>query len=257
MPRGFDKKKLGPAVFILAMGVVGYGFSEGWFAPHATRPAAAAAEPQVQLILDTDAPPHAAPDVKVRSVSADKKKPGESESAPDASPALTMRGKPAPAPDEVSGKSRFGNTPGPGGNAPVSGLQPGSGMLRMSSRPEDPLHPGRAGADGSPGAKSGLTAPEKPLHYSGHANGRWIDEVGPGGATVELDDGSVWEVEPVERVTAQSWAAATNVTLTETGATAYPYRMMAQGRTAAVRLMKAPVNRRKPSVPSEEMPTDQ
>jgi hypothetical protein len=254
MPRGFDKTKLGPALFIVAMGVTGYGFSEGWFAPHpAPRGAAAAAEPQVQLILDTDAPPPPAPGVKVRSVSGDKKKPGETE--PTGQPGINPQGKPAAAPDEVAAKNRF-TSAGAGANAPATGLQPGSGMLRTGSRPEGSLHLARP-ADGLPGAKSGLIAPEKPLHYSGNTNGRWIDEVGPGGATVELDDGSVWDVEPVQRVTTQTWQAATNVTVVETGATGYPYRMTAQSRSADVRLLKAPANRRKTSLPSEEMPTDQ
>jgi hypothetical protein len=257
MPRGFDKTKLGPALFIVAMGVVGYGFSEGWFTPHPARPGAVAAEPQVQLILDTDAPPpRSGSGVTVGSVSTDKKKPGETEPRPESDAPLTMLGKPAPATDEAPGKSRFAST-GPGGNAPASGLQPGSGMLRMSSRPEDALHPARLAGGAFPAASGGLTAPEKPLRYSGHVNGRWIDEVGPGGATVELDDGSVWEVEPVERMTSQSWPAASNVTLSQTGASAYPYRMTAQNRSAEVRLVKAPSNRRKPNVASEEMPTDQ
>ena len=255
MPRGFDKTKLGPALFIVAMGVVGYGFSEGWFAPHpAPRGVAVAAEPQVQLILDTDAPPAPTSSVKVRSVPADKKRAGDTD--PTEKPALTSQGKPVAATDEVAGKNRFAST-GAGANAPAPGLQPGSGMLRMSSRPEDPLHLGRPAAEGLPRTKNGVAAPEKPLHYSGHISGRWIDEVGPGGATVELDDGSVWEVELAQRMTSQSWAAATNVTLAETGATGYPYRMTAQSRSAEVRLLKPPSNRRKPTAPSEEMPTDQ
>ncbi len=50
--------------------------------------------------------------------------------------------------------------------------------------------------------------------YPGLGSGHWIKKVSSGGRTVELEDGSLWEVSAVDRIYTALWLPVTDITVT-------------------------------------------
>jgi len=50
-------------------------------------------------------------------------------------------------------------------------------------------------------------------HYGGVGGGHWIKDVAGNGAYITLEDGSLWEVNEIDRVDTSIWLAITNITV--------------------------------------------
>jgi hypothetical protein len=49
--------------------------------------------------------------------------------------------------------------------------------------------------------------------YGGIGGGHWISEVSGNGAYIKLEDGSLWEINELDRVDTSLWLAVTNITV--------------------------------------------
>jgi len=66
------------------------------------------------------------------------------------------------------------------------------------------------------GSIEGLTAPslsQSPQRSSGCENGHWIQSVAANGEIIKLEDGSIWQVDGVDRVTSSIWLPVSNITI--------------------------------------------
>ena len=57
------------------------------------------------------------------------------------------------------------------------------------------------------------TEPTDSGRYGGTGSGHWIKEVSGNGAYITLEDGSLWEVNEIDRVDTSIWLAVTNITV--------------------------------------------
>lgn len=256
MPSTTDNRVIFAGLMITSLAAVGYGFSQGWFSPTPTARPAKPAEPTVQLILDTEAPPPRKPahlKVPVGEPSKSRQSSEESPEAP-AGPMLTLQSRKGadeaprpkwqdPAAGGSSGAPGGSSAPAPFGLGPAGGTgerRPGLLTLQEARPRQDPAREASAA----------------PLRYLGSTRGRWIDNLAQDGSRVELDDGSVWDVSPMFREVVRSWDLAQNVSITPSSSAAYPYRISVRVRGADVRLSRPPTGRN--NLPEgEEMPVEQ
>lgn len=61
--------------------------------------------------------------------------------------------------------------------------------------------------------------------YLGSGDEHWIDSVSDGGRIIILEDGSVWEVSPVDQVTSSIWLPVSDVVVVASSGF-YPYRII-------------------------------
>ena len=79
---------------------------------------------------------------------------------------------------------------------------------------------GSASCSGSSGGSGGRV-------YYDTGSGHWVSEVSGGGRYVTLEDGSVWEVEPLGRIDTGLWLLVDDITVTDNGSTTgYPYQLI-------------------------------
>lgn len=79
---------------------------------------------------------------------------------------------------------------------------------------------GTASCSGSSGGSGGRV-------YYDTGSGHWISEVSSSGRYVTLEDGSVWEIEPVGRIDTNLWLIVDDITVTDNGSTVgYPYQLI-------------------------------
>lgn len=52
-----------------------------------------------------------------------------------------------------------------------------------------------------------------PTAYGGVGSGHWVKKVSSGGRLVELEDGSLWEINAVDRVDTMLWLPVTDITV--------------------------------------------
>ena len=66
--------------------------------------------------------------------------------------------------------------------------------------------------------------------YPGPKTGHWIKSKGAGGKIITLEDGSRWEISPLDRITSILWLPITNITITESnkGFPGYNYLLIAK-----------------------------
>jgi hypothetical protein len=76
--------------------------------------------------------------------------------------------------------------------------------------------------------------------YVGSSTGHWISEVSSNGKYVELEDGSLWEVDPVDAIVSSLWLPTEDIVVVESRDAVYPYRLVNkdQGETVKARLIK-------------------
>jgi hypothetical protein len=60
--------------------------------------------------------------------------------------------------------------------------------------------------------------------YAGVGEGHWIEEVSNGGAMVTLEDGSIWEINSIDRIDTALWLPATDITIIEANRPIGEYR---------------------------------
>lgn len=75
--------------------------------------------------------------------------------------------------------------------------------------------------------------------YAGVGNEHWIETVTSNGKVVELEDGSVWEIEPADQIDTALWLATADVIVKESRSRIYPYLLINKddGETAEARLL--------------------
>lgn len=52
-----------------------------------------------------------------------------------------------------------------------------------------------------------------PSTYAGIGSGHWVKKVSNGGRVVELEDGSLWEINAIDRIDTMLWLPITNITV--------------------------------------------
>ena len=66
------------------------------------------------------------------------------------------------------------------------------------------------------GGIEGLTTPKQskaPQNSGGCEDGHWIQSIAANGKIIELEDGSIWQVDDVDTVTSSIWLPVSNVTI--------------------------------------------
>lgn len=68
---------------------------------------------------------------------------------------------------------------------------------------------------------------KKPMYsiYSGVGTGHWIQSVSAGGKIIILEDGSLWEVSPIDIIYSAIWLPVSNITVVEDSGP-YPYMII-------------------------------
>jgi hypothetical protein len=71
--------------------------------------------------------------------------------------------------------------------------------------------------------------------------GHWIDEVSASGATISLEDGSLWLISPLDRIDTDLWLPVDDITVTHSRDPSYPYRLVNtdEGETATARFLSS------------------
>lgn len=63
-------------------------------------------------------------------------------------------------------------------------------------------------------------------YYYGVGSGHWVRTTSDFGRIVVLEDGSAWEVSPVDRIDSSLWLITEDIVVTEDGSYGYPYRLI-------------------------------
>lgn len=62
--------------------------------------------------------------------------------------------------------------------------------------------------------------------YAGVGGGHWVKEVADSGALVILEDGSMWDVSPLDRIYTTLWLATEDIIVLESDDPLYPYKLV-------------------------------
>ncbi len=65
-----------------------------------------------------------------------------------------------------------------------------------------------------------------PRRYAGSSGGHWIKSRANGGAMITLEDGSIWEINPLDRIDAALWLPISNVTILTASSPIGDYKYM-------------------------------
>ena len=70
-------------------------------------------------------------------------------------------------------------------------------------------------------------------------DGHWIDDISSTGATITLDDGSVWLISPLDQAASSIWLPIDNVVVRHSRDPSYPYLIVNtdEGETASARFV--------------------
>lgn len=91
-------------------------------------------------------------------------------------------------------------------------------------------------------AMGGSSAPSAgPSGYAGVGTGHWVKKVSSAGRTVELEDGSVWEINAIDRIYTALWLPVSNIAVVtaKTPIGDYKYTLINKddGETASARYL--------------------
>lgn len=75
------------------------------------------------------------------------------------------------------------------------------------------------------GAAGNLPLPARPADRVAAGN-HWIKAVIERGQTIQLDDGSVWQINPLNKVDAILWLPVQRITIVESGNALYPHKLV-------------------------------
>jgi hypothetical protein len=109
--------------------------------------------------------------------------------------------------------------PGIGGFVPVDGSSIGNTWPRQNVEPVVLVKPYLGefapAEDSSVNVPSAAVAPSAPVvsPYAGGSTGHWIKSKASNGAIITLEDGSVWEIQSLDRIETASWLPISNVTI--------------------------------------------
>lgn len=242
MPQKNSGQVIASALFAVTLATVGWGFQQGWFSPQPLKPVVVEDSGPV-LILDTSG----------------EGKPANGPTAVQRTAGRTREKKAATAPESAAPERQWlrSGTDQPtelrkiwtGSPEEAAGARTGSaGEIGFAGRSDSD---GRFGAAERPlsftaGSRSEAPKTMDTPRYRGNLKGRWISDVAADGRTVELDDGSVWEVSGLYHRTARGLEPATNVSIHYLGSSAYPYQLStAGGRSISARLSRDASPRRR------------
>ena len=65
-----------------------------------------------------------------------------------------------------------------------------------------------------------------PIIHNSYGGGHWIERVMDGGKIIKLEDGSLWSVEPLDRIDSALWLSLDNITVIEGDDLKYPYKLV-------------------------------
>jgi len=77
----------------------------------------------------------------------------------------------------------------------------------------------------------------KPGAYVDVGRKHWVSEKIGGGAFIKLEDGSMWQISPLDKINTALWLPTDNVVVVETGSVQYPYKLVGERDTAEAKLV--------------------
>jgi len=85
-------------------------------------------------------------------------------------------------------------------------------------------------------------APEAPAAPKAAAYGaagqkHWVKSKADGGAFVQLEDGSLWQISPLDKINTMLWLPTENVVVVESNNPQYPYKLVGERDTAEAKLV--------------------
>ena len=75
--------------------------------------------------------------------------------------------------------------------------------------------------------------------YLGVGQEHWVQETIGSGAFIRLEDNSLWEISPIDRINTILWLPIDNVIVIESANSLYPYKLVGERDTAEARLLTA------------------
>ena len=92
-----------------------------------------------------------------------------------------------------------------------------------------------APAQNAPAQKPGPAGPAAAVGpYAGVNVRHWIKSVVERGQTIQLEDGSIWQINPFNKVDAILWMVVERITVIDSGNALYPYKLInSDGRSSA------------------------
>ncbi|MBO8131939.1 MAG: hypothetical protein H0Z29_10590 [Candidatus Marinimicrobia bacterium] len=62
--------------------------------------------------------------------------------------------------------------------------------------------------------------------YDGVGGSHWVSKKIDGGRFIKLEDGSLWEISPIDRINTRLWLVTEEITVIESGNPLYPYMLI-------------------------------
>ena len=75
--------------------------------------------------------------------------------------------------------------------------------------------------------------------YLGIGRERWVQKTIDGGAFIRLEDNSLWEISPIDKINTMLWLPIDNIIVIESTNSLYPYKLVGERDTAEARLLTA------------------
>jgi hypothetical protein len=108
------------------------------------------------------------------------------------------------------------NQPNPNANQNRNELQEMQDALTLLKQMQDLVDGGAGGNLPLPGRAGGVVA----------GGNHWIKSVVARGQTIQLEDGSVWQINPLNKVDAILWLATERITIVDSGNALYPHKLI-------------------------------
>lgn len=73
--------------------------------------------------------------------------------------------------------------------------------------------------------------------YAGVGQKHWVREKIDSGAYIKLEDGSLWQISPIDKINTMLWLPTDNVVVIESRNPQYPYKLVGERDTAEAKLV--------------------
>lgn len=83
-------------------------------------------------------------------------------------------------------------------------------------------------------------AAPKAAAYPAIGHKRWVKSKADGGKFIKLEDGSLWEVSPIDKINTMLWLPLDDVVVVESKNPLYPYKLVGERDAAEARLVTSP-----------------
>jgi hypothetical protein len=90
----------------------------------------------------------------------------------------------------------------------------------------------KTAADASPEPKA--------AGYAGFGQKHWVKSNAGGGKFIQLEDGSLWEVSPIDKINTMLWLPLDDVVVVESKNPLYPYKLVGERDAAEAKLVTSP-----------------